>query len=73
MAKEKRLHAMWNENLETSVKVQELRVQVCADQAALKKKVNDNEALLNVRQEKIRQMNEDNLEKIAKTMYVFSK
>lgn len=68
MAKEKRLHAMWTENLETSVKVKELLEKVSADQTILNNKMEDGTEQQNQRMEKIRQLNEENMEKIAKTM-----
>lgn len=69
MAKEKRLHAMWTENFETSVKVKDLQAQVIVEQATLKNKIEAGEMQLHSRQEKIRQLNEENMEKITRTMY----
>lgn len=70
MAKERRLHDMWTENLEASVKVTELRARVQSDQETLKNKLSENVEQLEVREKKITQMNEENKELIARTMFV---
>lgn len=59
---------MWTENLETRVKVKELQNKVFDDQTVLKNKLDDGESQLNMRLEKIRELNDENMETIAKTV-----
>lgn len=69
MAKEKRLYAMWTENLVTKELVDELRIKVDTAQHQQKQKLKQNESILETYRKKVEELNAANDERIEKTMY----
>lgn len=68
MAKEKRLHAMWTENISTSEMVQELHKKVDATQRLLQDRTMKSEGVMLEYQRQVVELNKQNTDTISKIM-----